>query len=355
MNNSIMILQQNNLEDVLNELEQRKLYGPVTMYVLRLSPSSVRTLFTCLKLMLKTFNPEFYASAVQWLTEQNRYPDEILYVFDWHKLQREHMLMIRARLIENFEVRQVNLILTFLRQILAECHRLELMDSEQYKRAADVPSVPTTHHAVAGRAVGEDEIQRMVRHCLSQDAVGIRDAAIIATFSSGIRAMELSNLDVSDVDLVTARLQIMGKGRRERFVFLSSYAMEVVHQWIKLRGHAPGPLFCHARSPNFFYHERRLGYDAILFVIRKRAEEAKVDYCTPHDLRRGVLTDLLAKGTPVETVAGIAGHSSVDTLARHYDRRDSDRLRAITVRMDVPFLQDAIQKPDKVYFSDGME
>lgn len=55
-------------------------------------------------------------------------------------------------------------------------------------------------------------------------------------------------------------------------------------------------------------------------ILRKRSRKAGVPNCSPHDLGRSFVSNLLDAGADVSAVAGLASHANLSTAAR-YDRR----------------------------------
>jgi integrase len=80
-------------------------------------------------------------------------------------------------------------------------------------------------------------------------------------------------------------------------------------------------------------------------VIVRRAQQAKVDNVTPHDLRRSFVSDLLDAGADIATVAKMAGHANVQTTAR-YDRRPEAAKKRAARMIHVPYARRTLPKLD---------
>lgn len=81
---------------------------------------------------------------------------------------------------------------------------------------------------------------------------------------------------------------------------------------------------------------RRMTPQAVLMIVRKRAESAGVERFSPHDFRRTFCSDLLDSGVDIVTVQKLAGHASPSTTAK-YDRRGEETKRKAMEHLDIAY------------------
>ena len=163
----------------------------------------------------------------------------------------------------------------------------------------------------------------MMAECLADPSlVGRRDAAILACgYPGGLRRSEIASLqreDLSD-DGETVTLQVRGKGRKARPVYLDNGGADALRDWLTVRGDDPGPLFWAGRRGGHLTRGQGITGQSIYEMLKRRAEAAGIRDLGTHDLRRTTASDLLDL-TDAVTVAGVLGHTSTDTTAK-YDRR----------------------------------
>ena len=186
----------------------------------------------------------------------------------------------------------------------------------------------------AGRALSQAEIAALLRACAADAGpAGRRDAAIIAVgYGGGLRRFEIVALDLADYDRAEGALIVRrGKGNKERRVCLPSDAGRLLDVWLRRRRGWAGPIFvAMARGPKLL--RRRLAPATIARILQARATQAGVAACTPHDLRRSCISDMLDAGEDLPTVQRVAGHASPETTAR-YDRRGDEALRRAADRL----------------------
>lgn len=247
----------------------------------------------------------------------------------WGRVRYQHSMAIRAQLAERYAATTANKMLAALRGVLKAAWRLGQMTAEEYATAADVPPVRGSGEP-AGRALARGEVASLLKACAADEgARGRRDAALIAVgYAAGLRRAELVALDVDDYDRAEGAVTVRrGKGNKSRRVYLSPDADQLLQRWLKERGGWAGPVFV-GISKSGRVLRRRLRSQAVAHVLEARAGQAGVASCSPHDLRRTMISTLLEAGEDLSTVQKIAGHANVQTTARYDRRGDAAKRRA---------------------------
>ena len=264
---------------------------------------------------------------------------------DWSKLKYQHTTAVRSMLMERYSPAMANKMIAALRRTLKEAWRLELMTREDYARAADIPSV-RGKSLLKGRALNDKEISVLWEHCLKDNSnLGARDAALLGVLTIGLRRSEVTHLNVEDFKSRTRSLTIREtKGDIERIVYLPSYAVEVIKDWLLVRGKEPGPLF-YPLTKGHRIMDRRMSEQGILRALQRRGESAGVTGFTPHDFRRTFIGNLLDAGADIVTVSKLAGHASPVTTSK-YDRRGEDAKKRAIDLLKVP-LKNNLSSPNK--------
>ena len=158
--------------------------------------------------------------------------------------------------------------------------------------------------------------------------IQVRDQALMELlYSSGMRISEALSLRVSDLcdesGGVHSECRVIGKGKKERIVFIGSRAKEVLKQYIAVyrsKLHNEGPLFLN-------YNGRPLTRQGAVYILKQRRISRNIDQnVTPHSFRHSFATDMLNEGADIRMVQEMLGHTSVSTT-QNYTRVALDRLK----------------------------
>lgn len=156
---------------------------------------------------------------------------------------------------------------------------------------------------------------------LKQSAGNKRDIAIIDTlYSTGMRVSELISVDKTDLD--NNEIIIMGKGGKERRVFLNERSVLSINQYLKERTDNNNALFVTLKKPN-----KRLEKGSVERIIKNIGEKAGIKNCHPHRFRRTMATNALNRGMPIDQVSQMLGHSNIETTTI-YARSEMENVKA---------------------------
>jgi len=137
-----------------------------------------------------------------------------------------------------------------------------------------------------------------------------RDLAIIQTLlGTGLRISELAALRVSDVEISDRKgcLHVReGKGSKARDIPLDNKTRQTLSNYLDRRQEdGSEQLFLGQRGP--------LSKAGINYLVTKYAYQARLEDCTSHTLRHTFAKNLVDANTPLDQVATLLGHESLDT------------------------------------------
>ena len=208
--------------------------------------------------------------------------------------------------------------------------------AEEYHRARAVPNARGSR-LPAGRALDAGELKALFAACNDHTPAGARDAAAFALmFGCGLRRAEAASVTLADYDPEAGAIRVIGKGNRERTVYGSHGGKIALAAWIALRGDVDGPLLCPVGKGGDVQAGSGMTPQALMLRLRRRAAQAAIGACSPHDLRRSFVSSALSAGADLAMVQALAGHASPSTTAR-YDRRPEDAKRAAAQLVHVPY------------------
>jgi integrase/recombinase XerC len=176
--------------------------------------------------------------------------------------------------------------------------------------------------------VQREDMLRLLAAPPADRPLGLRDRSILETlYSAGLRVSELTQLNVSDVDLGEGVAVVRGKGRRERLALLGPPAVAALDSWLLARAALLGPRA--PVLPALFLNKNgtRLSSRSVGRLLEKHLAFAGLDPRTsPHTLRHSFATHLLDAGADIRSVQELLGHRSLGTT-QIYTHVTTQRLR----------------------------
>ena len=152
-----------------------------------------------------------------------------------------------------------------------------------------------------------------------------RDYCILTLFlNCGLRISELVGLNVTDVR--GDQLRVLGKGNKERMLYLNEACQQALQDWITERS-----MLTLVDQKALFVtlqNRRRISRAAVHKLVKKHLLAAGLDSSqySAHKLRHTAATLMLHNGVDVRTLQEVLGHDNLNTT-QIYTHVDSDDLR----------------------------
>lgn len=155
------------------------------------------------------------------------------------------------------------------------------------------------------------------------EVVGLRNRAILeALLATGMRISEVVSLNRNQLD-GTGRLFIKGKGRKERFAYLTARATHWLELYLSRRQDSAPAMFTALRGQNAKKVTARISTNYIQMKIKQYREKLRINVPTSaHSLRHGFATYLAENGANPAAIQVLLGHESLDTTTRYVHASD---------------------------------
>lgn len=160
------------------------------------------------------------------------------------------------------------------------------------------------------KTLPRDEVGEILAHAADPRA----RVVILLMVQEACRRVEVSRLEVGDVDMEHRTLRLIGKGKHQRVVHLTDQTAAAIRDYIRAEGISAGPLIRSKVDPTKGVTPRTC---ADMMTEAAYAAGVKMrggDGVAPHVLRKTALTDMLRGGAKQRDVQQAAGHRSPNAL-----------------------------------------
>jgi site-specific recombinase XerD len=269
--------------------------------------------------------PEILRSFYEWMRQQRGTSDGTLYNYSlplraFIKEFGEDLARLDARLLRQFVLKQsrspewtkpkrcTTALRMFLRFLITEGRcRPGLLGG--------VPVVARWRLTALPRYFAPEDVERIIASCDSSTAMGKRDRAILLLLARlGLRAGDIVQMSLGDIDWKEGWIQVSGKSRRQTRLPLSQEVGEAIVTYLQhVRPHThDDALFVRTRAPF-----GALGSHAAVSVIVagaiRRAKVKRPARGAAHLLRHSVASSMLREGASLQDIAVLLRHRSVET------------------------------------------
>ena len=193
-----------------------------------------------------------------------------------------------------------------------------------------VPTVPRKRFSTLPRHLPREAIEQIVESCDPTTPKGVRDRAILLLLARlALRAGDVANLRLNDIDWDHAVVRVSGKSRRAAVLPLPQDVGDAVRDYIL---HArpvveTRAVFLRTMPPR---HEPLAsgGVSAVALAAIKRSGVEAKGLPAAHVFRHSAATNLLRDDTPLEVISTLLRHQSTQTT-QIYARVDVHMLREV--------------------------
>ena len=162
-----------------------------------------------------------------------------------------------------------------------------------------------------------EESKKLLEVTQSQDnRNNIRDYAIITLFlNCGMRLSELVNIDISDIDFSESKMTVIGKGNKERTIYLNKACMNSINDYLSIRPH--DKVKFDSRDALFLSERKeRISNRTVQDIVKKELKKAELDIkkYSVHKLRHTAATLMYQYGNvDIRALQELLGHESIST------------------------------------------
>jgi integrase/recombinase XerD len=196
--------------------------------------------------------------------------------------------------------------------------------------AAAIPVLAHWRLAVLPRYLQEEDVERLIESCDRRSPVGRRDRAILLLLARlGLRAGDVVQMRLCDVDWKGAWIHVCGKGRRPTRLPLTKEVGQALVAYLKdgRPQTQSDAVFIRSRAP-FQPFRSHCAVSVIVGAALRRAGVKRPSRGAAHLLRHSVATSMLRHGASLQEVAALLRHRSIETT-QIYAKVDVTALRKI--------------------------
>ena len=203
---------------------------------------------------------------------------------------------------------------------------LSLHDLTPMRLGSSVPPVGGWRLSTLPPTVEPADVRRLLDSCDGGTAIGRRDFAIMILIARlGLRSIEVSRMELDDLDWRVGELLIRGKAGRLDRLPMPTDVGEALVSCLRDRPPLPGArrVFLTQRAP-----VGPIRADLVGDVVQRACVRAGVGHVGPHRLRHALARELLRRGAGLMAIGQVLRHQDLATTAL-YAKVDLDALREV--------------------------
>lgn len=139
----------------------------------------------------------------------------------------------------------------------------------------------------------------------------VRDRTVMEIlYATGARVSELTIIKFKDIDFLSCRVKLFGKGGKERIVPMTDSSIASINALIKERGGVDSNDYVFPSPKNSM---RPISAKAIYDLVLKHTKFNNLEGITPHKFRHTFATHLYAGDMDIRGIQELLGHADIST------------------------------------------
>lgn len=171
-----------------------------------------------------------------------------------------------------------------------------------------------------------EEIDKIIESINRESPTGVRNHAIFVTLlDSGLRASEVANIILNNLNLKDGFIKVMGKGSKERVVPIGEHVRKVLWSYIDKVRPKPTAQVCNSL---FLSREGKpITVNTVKLMFTRLAESSGIERLHAHLCRHTFAVNYLLNGGDVFSLREILGHTTLE-MVNHYVHFTSSQITA---------------------------
>ncbi len=154
-------------------------------------------------------------------------------------------------------------------------------------------------------------------------------AMITILLNCGLRLQELININISDIDFENSKLNVIGKGNKERTIYLNKACINAINKYLAVRPR--DSVKFNSRDALFLSEQKqRISRRTVQYIVKNELKNAgieKANIYSVHKLRHTAATLMYKYGNvDIRALQELLGHESISTT-EIYTHVDNEQIR----------------------------
>lgn len=223
-------------------------------------------------------------------------------------------------------MRKISALRSFFNYLCNKKHLLEsnpTVDVDSPKPAKTLPKYMTYEESLL--------LLETIRNDL-ESPTNVRDFAIVVLFlNTGMRLSELVGLNLQSFSKDLATVRVLGKGNKERMIYLNDFAKSAVSEYLQVR---LDPKYIRTSDKAFFLstREQRISNKTVQWMVQKYLRLSGLGYrgLSVHKLRHTAATLMYQSGkVDIRVLKDVLGHEQLNTTQIYTHVVDRNKEQAV--------------------------